>query len=679
MSDAADSRRRFIAGIAQLGLGASLLPEEVFAQEEKQGSHGPELDAATLKSAAAVAGLEFSDAELQGMVQAVNQNLGRIRELHAIHIPNDVAPPFYFSPIVPGMQVNRAALPFRLSKPAASSRPQDLEEVAFWPVTALAELLKARAVTSVELTQMYLARLKKHNEKINCVVTFLDDVAMAHAKQADAEIGAGRYKGPLHGVPWGAKDIIAVKGYKTTWGSGAYREQVIDEEGSVIALLRDAGAVLLAKLTTGELAGGDQWFGGRTNNPWDLKDGASGSSAGPASATAAGLVPFAIGTETGGSILSPSARCGATGLRPTFGRVSRHGVMALAWSQDRLGPICRYVEDCAVVMSVIARPDGKDLSVSDIPFNWDGRRDYRTLRVGYLADAFTDKDRNAEWIRNDQASLEQLRSMGVKLVKLFTRRFPDRFPVDAAGKPTTDHIATLVEMTVNPSLVPDKVTLRDFPQVQAEGEGKYMFDVYLRKRGDSEIKSNTDLINKATFYNDAHFPDRKRTRETADRAMELNTADRMLRRFAVQEVILQCMEEQHLDAVTYPMTNIPPGKLDAPQEPNVNGRSPLGWTLLGAQGFPAITVPAGFTTQVYDRVRDPTVPRPPTPEGASPDAPPPEATRLVGPVAAKLPVGVGFLARPFDEAILFRIASAYTAATRHRMPPPEFGPIPGEP
>jgi Asp-tRNA(Asn)/Glu-tRNA(Gln) amidotransferase A subunit family amidase len=422
MSSFTESRRHFISAFTRLGLGAALLPDALWAKMEEEGKQ--HLDSAMLKEAAAVAGIQFSDADVDGMVQAVNQNLARIEALHDIHIPNDVAPPFYFSPIVPDMKVDRAALPFRLSKPAEQKRPQNLEEVAFWPVTQLAQLLKTRAVTSVELTEMYLGRLKKHNGKINCVVTFLDDLAMAQARQADAEIAAQHYKGPLHGIPWGAKDIIAVKGYKTTWGSGAYQDQFIDEEASIVGLLRDAGAVLLAKLTTGELAGGDQWFGGRTNNPWNLEEGSSGSSAGPASATAAGLVPFAIGSETGGSIISPSARCGATGLRPTFGRVSRHGVMALAWTQDRLGPICRYVEDCAVVMSVIARPDGKDLSVSDIPFNWDAQRNYRKLRVGYFAEAFADEDRNPDWIRNDQTTLARLRAMGVNLIPLSVPDFP---------------------------------------------------------------------------------------------------------------------------------------------------------------------------------------------------------------------------------------------------------------
>ncbi len=265
---------------------------------------------------------------------------------------------------------------------------------------------------------MYLARLHKHNAKLNCVVTMLDDVAIAQAKQADAELAAGRDRGPLHGVPWGAKDIISVKGYRTTWGSGAYKDQVFDYDASVVEILREAGAVLLAKLASGELAGGDQWWGGRTNNPWKLDEGSSGSSAGPGSATAAGCVPFAIGTETGGSILSPSARCGVTGLRPTFGRVSRYGVMALSWTQDRLGPMCRSVEDCATVLSIIAKPDGRDLSVSDIPLNWDATLDWRKLKVGYLPEAFADSDRDADWKRNEQTTIEQLRSMGVTLVPL---------------------------------------------------------------------------------------------------------------------------------------------------------------------------------------------------------------------------------------------------------------------
>ncbi len=289
--DVSAARRRFIAGFAGLGLGSTLLPGVLWA---KVGEQGTPITAQMMGEAAALAGLEFGEAELQGMVQAVNQNLGRYQALHGIHIPNDVAPPFYFSPLVPGMQVEREARPFLSSRPAPPKRPANLEEVAFWPLLDLAQLIKSRMVTSQELTRMYLGRLQRYNDKLNCVVTMLEDLALQQARQADAE-----YRGVLHGMPWGCKDIIALKGHKTTWGSGAYQDQVIDEDASVVALLREAGAVVLAKLSTGELAGGDQWFGGRTNDPWDLAQGSSGSSAGPASATAAGLVPFAIGTETG--------------------------------------------------------------------------------------------------------------------------------------------------------------------------------------------------------------------------------------------------------------------------------------------------------------------------------------------------------------------------------------------
>ncbi len=416
----AATRRRFLASFSTLGLSATLLPGVLWAEVEKSGATS--ISAAMIRNAAGISGLEFSDAEYEAMVKQVNQSFERIRKVRAATIPNDVGPPFYFSPITAGMKIDREARPLRFSNTATLKRPTNLEAVAFWPVTALSQLIKSRQLTSVELTRMYLARLKTHNAKLNCVVTMLDELALAQAAKADADLAAGHDHGLLHGIPWGAKDIISVKNHPTTWGSGAYRDQVFDYDASIVEILTAAGAVCVAKLSTGELAGGDQWWGGRTNNPWKLDEGASGSSAGPGSATAAGCVPFAIGTETGGSILSPSARCGVTGLRPTFGRVSRYGVMALSWTQDRLGPMCRSVEDCALVMSVIARPDGRDLSVSDIPFNWDAALDWRRLKVGYLPEAFGDGDRLADWQRNDQATLMQLRKMGVNLVPL---RMPD--------------------------------------------------------------------------------------------------------------------------------------------------------------------------------------------------------------------------------------------------------------
>jgi Asp-tRNA(Asn)/Glu-tRNA(Gln) amidotransferase A subunit family amidase len=409
-----ESRRKFLAFFSGAGLGGTLLPGVLWAQIQQDSAQ--KVTQPMLADALQLSGLTFAEDDQKAMLEAVNRQLTQYEDLRKIHIPNDVAPPFYFSPITPGMKVNRARMPIHFSAPKVK-RPANLEDVAFWPITQLAQLIRTKQVKSVELTEMYLKRLHRYNDKLNCVVTFLDEVGMAQAKQADSEIASGKYKGPLHGIPWGAKDIIAVKGYKTTWGSGAYQEQMIDEEASVVEMLRAAGAVLIAKVTTGELASGDQWFGGQTKNPWNLSQGSSGSSAGPASATAAGCIAFGIGSETSGSILSPSARCGITGLRPTFGRISRHGVMALSWTQDRMGPLCRYSEDCAIVMSVIAKPDNKDMSVSDIPFNWNHRFDYKKLRVGYLKDAFEDtKDPLLK--KHDEQAIAQMEKLGVKLILL---------------------------------------------------------------------------------------------------------------------------------------------------------------------------------------------------------------------------------------------------------------------
>ena len=395
---------------ASIGLGTTLAPGILWARMQDAGETRVTLEMVT--DAMKLSGLEFTETELKAMVQAANQNLTRYQELRAIHIPNDVSPPFHFSAIVPGIEINKTKLPFRLSAPPAVKRPSQLEEVAFWPVRHLAELIRTKQVTSLELTEMYLARLHRYNAKLNNVVTFLDEHGRAEAKRADAEIAAGKYKGPLHGIPWGAKDIIAVKGYKTTWGSPAFKEQSFDYDASVVELLREAGAVLIAKLTTGELASGDQWFGGQTKSPWNLSQGSSGSSAGPSSATAAGCVGFGIGTETSGSILSPAARCGLAGLRPTFGRISRYGVMALSWTQDRLGPICRYAEDCAIVMQAVAKPDGRDMSVSDVPFNWNAQLDVKKLRVGYIKESF-DELTNATAKQHAQQTLDTLRTIGV--------------------------------------------------------------------------------------------------------------------------------------------------------------------------------------------------------------------------------------------------------------------------
>src|SRR5262245_61735221 len=410
MADLIETRRRFMAHFAGVGLGTTLAPGVLWARMQDAGAQKVTLE--MVSDALKLAGIEMTEDERKAMVEGANRNLSTYEEIRKIHIPNDVSPPFHFSSIVPGVTVNRTKQPFRLSVAPAVKRPSNLEDVAFWPVRHLAELIRTRQVTSVELTEMYLARLHRYNALLNNVVTFLDDHGLAEARKADAEIAAGKYKGPLHGIPWGAKDIIAVKGYKTTWGSPAFKEQMLDYDASVVEMLREAGAALIAKVSTGELAGGDNWFGGQTKNPWDPTQGSSGSSAGPSSATAAGCIGFGIGSETSGSILSPSARCGLTGLRPTFGRVSRYGVMALSWTQDRLGPICRYAEDCALVMQAIAKPDGRDMSVTDIPFNWNAQLDIKKLKVGYIKESF-DELTNSVAKANAERMLETFKSIGI--------------------------------------------------------------------------------------------------------------------------------------------------------------------------------------------------------------------------------------------------------------------------
>lgn len=420
MINVSETRRRFLAALAGTGLGGTLFPGVLWARLQESGQ--ARVNADMLKAALAVAGLEFTDSDRAAMLRTVNRSLENYEALRTLSIPNDVSPPYHFSALVPGMKVNRRVESVRWSAVTNVRRPADLEDVAFWPVRQLAELIRTRQVKPSELTQMYLSRLKRHNATLQNTITFCDALAMRQAAEADAEIAAGRYRGPLHGIPWGAKDIIAVSGYPTTWGSPVYKDQMIDRNASIVEMLNDAGAILIAKLVTGELAAGDRWFGGQCKNPWDPAQGSGGSSAGPASSVAAGGVGFAIGSETSGSILGPAARCGVTGLRPTMGRVSRHGVMVLSWTQDRLGPMCRYAEDCALVLHAIAKPDDQDLSVQDIPFNWNARRDPRTIRLGFLKDAF-DQVTNDVSRAADAGTLQHLRALGLTPVPIVVPEF----------------------------------------------------------------------------------------------------------------------------------------------------------------------------------------------------------------------------------------------------------------
>jgi Asp-tRNA(Asn)/Glu-tRNA(Gln) amidotransferase A subunit family amidase len=364
-------------------------------------------------------GLSFSDAERDSMQADLADYRKGYETLRGLAIANHVPPALVFDPVA-GRDVRAEDESSRrrrveLSKARKVKRPENLEEVAFWSVRDLSELLRTRQVTSTELTKMYLDRLKRFGPKLECVVSLTEERALASAERADEEIARGKHRGVLHGIPYGAKDLLAVKGTKTTWGSVPYKGQVIEETATVIQRLDDAGAVLVAKLTLGELAWGDVWFGGMTRNPWNLEQGSSGSSAGSASATAAGLVGFAIGTETWGSIVSPSTRCGATGLRPSFGRVSRAGAMALSWSMDKIGPICRTVEDCAIVLDAIAGPDGFDIAVVDAPFTYSAKTKLADLRIGYVKTLFEEDHANKQ---NDLATLETLRALGATLVPI---------------------------------------------------------------------------------------------------------------------------------------------------------------------------------------------------------------------------------------------------------------------
>jgi Asp-tRNA(Asn)/Glu-tRNA(Gln) amidotransferase A subunit family amidase len=413
-----------------------------------------------IDSAAAVADIHIADEYKDMMLEDLNGYSEGFDAIYALHIKNEVAPAVIFDPVLPGMkfETERRAMRISAAPSTTGGAPKNIEDVAFYSVRQLAELVRTKKVSSVDLTAMYMERLKRYDPSLKFVITLTEDRAMGQAKDADAEIRQGKYRGPLHGLPWGAKDLLAVKGYRTTWGAGGFEDQKFDEDATVVKRLDAAGAVLVAKLTLGALAQGDKWFGGMTRNPWNTKQGSSGSSAGSASATSAGCVAFAIGSETLGSISSPSTRCGTTGLRPTFGFVPRTGAMALSWTMDKLGPICRSVEDTAIVLNTIHGPDGHDRTVHSAAFNWDANLDWRKLRVGYLKADFEqqtppqqtapakeekelsedEKKKQAEEKVNraeamarreydrkfEEAALAKLRAMGVKLIPVEFPKFP---------------------------------------------------------------------------------------------------------------------------------------------------------------------------------------------------------------------------------------------------------------
>jgi amidase len=507
----------------------------------------------------------------------------------------------------------------------------------------------------------------------------------------------GRLAGPLHGVVMAIKDQYDTFDLRTTSGADAqYANDRPPEDATFVKRLRDAGAIILAKANLAEYAtdGARSSFGGTFCNPYDTEREPGMSSAGSATSVAANLVTCAIGEETVVSIRWPASVNSLVGLAPTQELVSRSGMMGAGLSM-RTGPICRNVQDAAKILDVIAGFDPKDeMTVFGIgrkpaqPYvSFATAQRLEGVRIGvireYMAKSLFSKA-DEESIEIVEHAIDDLRKLGATIVDpgpdgelfhrclsryapellntAFTRQYRDLFPVDGADRPQSDHTATILEMHTDPTRVPQSLSLRSLNSPSVEGEGKYMMNKYLRERRDPNIKTNADLVAKARFYEDPNFPDRKQARQAIESSTMLDTSARLQTRFALQNLLLQCMQEQRLDALVSPMSTVPPRKLTAPREPNTNGRSPIGWSLIGQQGFPAITVPAGFTTEIWDRVRDAN-----------------GGTRLVGPVKANLPVGVDFIARPFDEAMLFRIASAFEAATRHRRIPPEFGPLPDEP
>ncbi len=372
-----------------------------------------------LSAAARLLDLKFTQKEIDTMYDGVKENLAGYRMMHKQSLNNNVPMTLWHSAILPGMHFNEKQEPINWNIPSNVSMPANKNDLAFYNILQLASLIRNKKISSVALTQFFIDRIKKFGDTLQCVITITEEIAMQQARQADEEIAKGKYRGPLHGIPYGLKDLFSVKGTKTTWGAAPYKNQTIDEDAFVYTQLRAAGAVLVAKFTLGALAMGDYWYGGRTKNPWNLKTGSSGSSAGSTSATVAGLVPFAIGTETWGSIVSPSSTCGATGLRPTFGSVSRSGAMVLSWSLDKVGPICRSAEDAAVVFNYIHGADGYDMSAVNKPFNYKPKADIKKMKVAYAKNYF---DKITDTSRNEWKVLDAYKKMGVELIPM---NFPD--------------------------------------------------------------------------------------------------------------------------------------------------------------------------------------------------------------------------------------------------------------
>jgi Asp-tRNA(Asn)/Glu-tRNA(Gln) amidotransferase A subunit family amidase len=610
-------RRRFLSACSGLGLGGTLFPGVLWAQAQAQGA--TKITKEMIDSAAAIAGVPIPEEDKEMMLDNLNQQAKNYEAIYALHIPNSVEPCLIFDPVLPGIKFETERRPSRISKPsaiAAPSTPKNLEDVAFAGVRELAELVRTKKVSSLALTQMYLDRLKRYDPTLKFVVTLTEDRALAQANNADREIATGKYRGLLHGLPWGAKDLLAVKGYRTTWGAGGFENQMIDEDATVVKRLDEVGAVLVAKLTLGALAQGDHWFGGVTRNPWNAGQGSSGSSAGPASATAAGCVAFSIGSETLGSISSPSTRCGCTGLRPSFGLVPRTGAMALSWSMDKLGPICRAVEDCALVLEAIYGPDGADPSVKNAAFHWDATLDWRKLRVGYLKAEFEPKlEDQQQGAKEEPAATPEEQK---KRDEQKGRREAGRARAEYDKKYNDAALAKLKEMGVN--LIP--VELPKYPYqsmvTMLTAEAAAAFDELTRTGRDKLLTAQKPFDWPNSFRSARFIPAVEYIQASRARRLAMNAVAKM---FDGYDVIVAPTGSDQLR-----ITNL--------------------------TGHPAVILPNGF--------RGDDAPKPPTDD-------PGDFQNTGGPGT---PVSLTFLGNLYGEARLLAFARAYQDATGfHRKHP----------
>ncbi len=621
MSETMFDRRAFLALSGRFGLASTLFPGALYtlaAQAQSQSANPamPKITPEMIDQAAALAGITIAAGQKQMMLDGLNQQRAANDAIRKLHLPNSIPPAYIFDPLPPGATVNTEKHP-PIYSAAVATMPQELDDLAFATIPELADLVKRRKVSSLDLTQMYIARLRKYDPELHFVVTITEERALAQAKEADAEIAAGKYRGPLHGLPWGAKDLLAVKGYPTTWGAGGFEKQSFDDDATVVKRLDAAGAVLIAKTTLGALAMGDKWFGGRTRNPWNTKQGSSGSSAGSASATSAGCVAFAIGSETLGSISSPSTRCGVTGLRPTFGFVPRTGAMALSWTMDKLGPICRGVEDCAIVLEAIYGPDGQDLSARDAAFNWNADFDWKSLRVGYIRNEFEpDKPPKPEVEKQGEPLSDEERKKRDQHLREMTayrqRRAYDR-KYDLAA---LDHLHGM-GVNLTPLALPDLPYDAMTPLLTAEAAAAFDDltmsgrDKLLTEQGIEDWPNDFRI---ARFYPAVEYIQANRARTLAIREVS--------KLFQEIDIIVASTNSEQL-----PVTNL--------------------------TGHPAVIIPNG--------IRGDDAPAPPPVDTGDDD-------QIGGP---RTPVSITFLAGHYQDAKLCAFANAYQDATKfHKLHPP---------